>query len=154
MLIPENDPTEGNYAMKTIQRATATAVFIAIGLGASDHAAQATPYWRCPNGFNFAVNNAGTGAHCAQAGNTVAEPIGCPRLKIGVQSFGALQVAKPDKDVCRATAVIGGFKQSSDGPPLPCKVGYDYEEDFQGQVDKCVKRPAHNAPSVQFESSP
>jgi hypothetical protein len=140
--------------MKTIQRATSTAIFLAAGVVAIDHAVQATPYWRCPNGFTFAVNNAGTGAHCAESGNTAFGPINCPRLKIAGQTFGALQVAKSGKDVCRATAVVGGFRQSSDGPPLPCSPGYEYAEDYQGNVDKCTKTPTHNAPSVQFDSSP
>lgn len=113
----------------------------------------AVPYFRCPDGFDFVLNQRTKGVHCSRNNAAVTGPIICP--SVPTQS-GALQTsaaAQARQDVCVGQFVQSGRRQPIERNPLPCPNGFDYVLDLNGLGDRCV-RPAgweFIPPSVRFE---
>jgi hypothetical protein len=132
------------------------AAVLAGGVLLPTQSAFAEPYWRCPSGWTFRVNAAGTGAQCRRRATDTVTPIICPNVTIITQTIGTVVSVRSGRDRCVGEVNVAGVINRTEHDPLPCQLGYDHVENREGNADRCVKRGVteHQAPSARFESTP
>lgn len=118
--------------------------------------AEASPYWRCPTGWTYRVNSAGTGAQCWRRTSDDVKPINCPYVTFLGQSVGTFPQSRTARDKCVGGVTVAGVSNKTEHDPMPCPVGFQYRENHQRTADRCVKpgELQHRAPSAQFQSTP
>jgi hypothetical protein len=134
-------------------------VFVLLGAGLAvlpAQTAEAGPYWRCPAGWTFRVNSAGTGAQCFRRTSNEVQPINCPNVTVFGQPVGTFAQARAGQDKCIGETRVAGVVNRTEHDPLPCPAGYRYRQDHVSTGDRCVKSGElqHRSPSAQFESTP
>jgi hypothetical protein len=118
--------------------------------------AEASPYWRCPAGWTFRVNSAGTGAQCHRQVSDEVAPIDCPNINFLGRDVGTFPHARRGRDKCVGTVTVAGVNNRTEHDPGPCPAGFEYRVDHTRNGDRCVKPGGieHRAPSSRFESTP
>lgn len=118
--------------------------------------AEAGPYWRCPAGWSFQINAAGTGAQCFRRTSNDVQPINCPNVTVFGQPVDTFVQARTGQDKCIGETRVAGVVNRTEHDPLPCPAGYSYRQDHVSTGDRCVKSGElqHQAPSARFESTP
>lgn len=118
--------------------------------------AEASPYWRCPTGWTYRANSAGTGAQCRRRTSDDVKPIYCPNVTFLGQSIGTFPQSRTGRDKCVGGVTVAGVANKTEHDPGPCPIGYQYRENHQRTADRCVKpgELQHRAPSAQFQSTP
>ena len=136
---------------------TSACVVLSTGLSVLPaQTADAAPYWRCPTGWTYRVNSAGTGAQCRRRTSDDVKPIYCPNVTVLNKSYGTFPQSRSGRDKCVGGMAVAGVSNTTEHDPGPCPVGYQYIENHQRTADRCVKRGElqHRAPSAQFQSTP